>query len=279
MGKTKLDQITTIKHIFVVVNYNKTLMSLFSDNLRHLRNQKNISQQKLSEILLISRARYVPYENGTSEAPYEVLLRISKYFHVSVDLLLTVDLKKIPFDSLLKLGDNRILLPITVDAKGENMIEIIPHKAKAGYLTGYSDPEFIESLQHISLPFLGRGKYRTFAIEGDSMPPYKEGSFIVGEYVENLADIKEGTTYVFHTKNDGITYKRVRKKYGKGLIVKSDNIAYEPYTIKYAEIIDVWKFTCALATVESEPDNMDNLNFKQIVTELRKDIIEIKRKL
>jgi hypothetical protein len=44
------------------------------------------------------------------------------------------------------------LLP-TVDQQ-ENIIEIIPHKAQAGYLSGYADPEFIESLQHISLPFL-----------------------------------------------------------------------------------------------------------------------------
>jgi len=53
--------------------------------------------------------------------------------------------------------------------------------------------------------------------------------------------IKGGTTYVFHTKNDGITYKRADEKYNKGVIVKSDNVAYKSYPIKYAEIIDVWK--------------------------------------
>jgi hypothetical protein len=42
-------------------------------------------------------------------------------------------------EDLLKLGDNRILLPIT-DQQGENIIEIIPHKAQAGYLSGYADP-------------------------------------------------------------------------------------------------------------------------------------------
>lgn len=73
----------------------------------------------------------------------------------------------------------------------------------------------------------------------------------------------------FHVP-DGITYKRADKKYNKGVIVKSDNMAYKSYPIKYAEIIDVWKFTCALSIVESEPDNMDNLSFKEIVTELRK---------
>jgi hypothetical protein len=74
---------------------------------------------------------------------------MSYYFHVSIDILLSVDVQKIPIEDLLKL-DNRILLPITVDQQGENIIEIIPHKAQAGYLSGYADPEFIESF---SLPF------------------------------------------------------------------------------------------------------------------------------
>jgi hypothetical protein len=74
----------------------------------------------------------------------------------------SVDVQKIPIEDLLKLGDNRILLPITVDQQGENIIEIIPHKAQAGYLSGYADPEFIESLQHISLPFYETGNFVPF---------------------------------------------------------------------------------------------------------------------
>ena len=69
---------------------------------------------------------------------------------MSIDLLLGVNVQKVSFDELLQLEENRILLPIAVDPNGENFIEIIPHKARAGYLSGYSDPEFIESLQHVS---------------------------------------------------------------------------------------------------------------------------------
>jgi len=114
------------------------------------------------------------------------LLKISRYFHVSVDLLISVDLRKVPMQDLLKLEDNRILLPIMVDPNGNNFIEIIPHKARAGYLSGYADPEFIQNLDQISLPFLREGKYRAFPIEGDSMPPHQEGSFIIGSYIEQL---------------------------------------------------------------------------------------------
>ena len=32
-------------------------------------------------------------------------------------------------------------------------LKIVPHKALMGYLTGYSDSDYIEILQNISLPY------------------------------------------------------------------------------------------------------------------------------
>ena len=129
-------------------------MSLFSDNIRHLRMKKEVSQAIVAENLAITRDRLAKYEEGKSQPPFEILIKLSHYYHISIDLLLTADIRKVDIDGLMQLEDNRILLPIAVDREGENTIEIIPHKARAGYLSGYSDPEFIESLQHISLPFL-----------------------------------------------------------------------------------------------------------------------------
>jgi len=254
-------------------------MSLFSDNIKHLRTKEDISQDALAKLLNTSRSNYAKYELGMVEAPHRILLDISRHYKISLDLLLSVDVRKIDMGKLLKMEDNRILLPITVDKEGENIIEIVPYKAKAGYLTGYSDPEFIESLQYISLPFLKQGKYRAFPIEGDSMPPHREGSFVIGEYVENKADIKEGNTYVLLTKSEGIIYKRVHKKGSAAIILSSDNKAYKVYPVKFSEILEVWKFACSLSTKEYEPDNWDTQTLKEIVTELRREIIGVKDKL
>lgn len=92
-------------------------MSLFSDNLRVLRDKKNLTQEKLAESLKITRERYVKYEYGTSEAPYDVLKKIANFHHISIDLLLSVDIRKIPTEDLLKLEDNRLVLPIMVDSQ------------------------------------------------------------------------------------------------------------------------------------------------------------------
>ena len=59
------------------------------------------------------------------------------------------------------------------------MVEIVADGASAGYLRGYSDPEYIESLNSLKLPFLPIGKHRAFPIKGDSMLPIKSGSFII----------------------------------------------------------------------------------------------------
>ena len=251
-------------------------MSLFSDNIRFLRIQKNISQEKLATALLIARARYVKYESGTSEAPYDILKRISKFYHVSIDLLLNVDLRKIDMDGLLKLEDNRILLPITIDTGGENTIEIIPQKAKAGYLNGYSDPEFIEGLQQISLPFLKNGKFRAFPVSRDSMPPHRDGSFIIGKYVESLGEVRDGRTYILLTKNEGIVYKRLNKNGKNSLVLSSDNSFYEPYSVRASDVLEIWEYACSIATNEFEPDSLEPQSIRDMFNSLRNEIKALK---
>lgn len=253
-------------------------MSLFSDNIRHLRSKLEVSQTFVADSLEITRDRLAKYEEGKSQPPFPILVKISRYYHMSIDLLLTTDIRKINVEKLLKLDDNRILLPITVDSFGENMIEIIPHKARAGYLSGYSDPEFIESLQHISLPFLKNGKFRAFPVLGDSMPPHKSGSFIIGKYIENLGEVRDGKTYILLTKNEGIVYKRLNKNGKNSLILKSDNAFYEPYSIKASEILEIWEYACSIATSEFEPNEIPPENIRDILQGIRTEIKDLKTK-
>ena len=252
-------------------------MSLFSDNIRHLRVKKDISQEIVAEGLSITRDSLAKYEQGRSQPPYEILIKLSHYYHVSIDLLLTADIRKVDIEGLIQLEDNRILLPITVDTKGENVIEIIPHKARAGYLNGYSDPEFIEGLQHISLPFLSNGTYRAFPVSGDSMPPHKEGSFIIGRYVEKLGDVRDGRTYILLTKNEGIVYKRLNKNGKNSLMLVSDNTFYEPYTVKASEILEIWEYACSIATNEFEQDDIGPESIRDLLQGLRREVFALKK--
>lgn len=254
-------------------------MSILSENIRYLRSQTGTSQQKTADALLITRGRYAKYEDGASEPPVELLIKISRYFHVSIDLMVSADLRKISLKELMELPDNRILLPVKTDETGEKRIEIIPHKASMGYLEGYSDPEYIENLKNISLPFLGTGTYRAFPAEGDSMPPHKDGSLIVGKYLEKITELKAGKSYVFVTRSEGITYKRLVIVEEETITVAADNSFYEPYNIPLADVFEIWEYACSIATNEfiKEDFNTDEQQIIQMLKELKREVKELKR--
>lgn len=253
-------------------------MSLFSDNIKILRNKKSVTQQVVADGCRVPRDRYVKYEGGINLPPPDFLLAVSRYFHISIDILLSVDLRKIPVEDLLKLGDNRILLPIVVDQNGTNFIEIIPHKARAGYLTGYSDPEFIENLQQVALPFLGSGKMRAFPIGGDSMPPHTDKSFVVGRYVENLGEIKKDKTYIIITLSEGITYKRLNSKNEDSITVEPDNIIYSPYDIRLSDILEIWEYVAHIGQDDTKIP-LENASMNTLILEMSRDIKQLKNRL
>jgi len=64
-------------------------------------------------------------------------------------------------EQLQPLGDGRYALTA----------EFVPIKARAGYLLGYADPEYLETLPKYTatVDHMPKGKYRYFEAEGDSM--------------------------------------------------------------------------------------------------------------
>lgn len=223
-------------------------MSKVFSNLKYLRLQKGLSQEQLAESLGITRSRLGAYEENRNEPSIDLLITISDYFHVAVDALVRGDLTKTSLDGLMKIGKNRMLFPVVIDEDGRDAVELIPLKASAGYLKGYADPEYVERLPRMKLPFLPTGKHRAFPIKGDSMPPIKEGSFIVGKYVERFEDVKNGQTYIVVTKDDGLSYKRIfNLNIKKGFLeCHSDNKIYQPYKVNLRDIVELWEYTCSI---------------------------------
>jgi len=56
--------------------------------LKDLREDKDLTQQKMADMLKISRSAYSAYENGTNAVPIDVLIRLAKFYNTSVDYLL-----------------------------------------------------------------------------------------------------------------------------------------------------------------------------------------------
>ncbi len=233
-------------------------MNYIATNIKHLRSLKKLSQEALAVALEVPRSRIGSYEENRSAPSIEMLLAFSDFFKLPVDILLRNDLRKANDASFIELGNQRVLFPITVDEANENLIEIVPIKASAGYLNGYDDPEYIEQLQNIKLPFLPTGKHRAFPIKGDSMLPMKDGAFVIGKFIEDPNEISSGKTYVLLTLNDGMVYKRVYNQIDKNGTLKlvSDNTAYEPYEVSINEVIELWEFTCSINTQEYSEEEL-----------------------
>jgi phage repressor protein C with HTH and peptisase S24 domain len=136
---------------------------------------------------------------------------------------------------------------ITIDTQGNENVVMVPVRARAGYLNGYSDPTFIEKLPAYRLPGLNNGTFRLFEVEGLSMyPTLHGGDLIIGQNVEQLQDVRDDRVHVIITKNDCIVVKRVlnRIKKDNKLILKSDNYKdrdmYPSIVIDPVDVIEIW---------------------------------------
>lgn len=63
-------------------------MDTFGDRLRHLRNERNLHQSELGEMLELSPSAIGSYERNLREPSYDHLIKMADLFGVSLDYLL-----------------------------------------------------------------------------------------------------------------------------------------------------------------------------------------------
>ncbi len=56
--------------------------------IRNLREDRDLTQRELAEILCCSQRVYSDYEWGVLDIPTEILIRLADYYGVSVDYIL-----------------------------------------------------------------------------------------------------------------------------------------------------------------------------------------------
>ena len=256
-------------------------MSNLSKNIKHLRGLKKLTQESLAEELLVTRSRISSYEENRSSPTIDFLIDFSNYFKLPIDILIKNDLTKAKDVSFIEVGNKRVLFPITVDSENENLIEVVPSKASAGYLLGYDDPEYIEQLEKIKLPFLPTGKHRAFPIKGDSMLPMKDGSYVVAEFIEDIKEAKSGHSYIVVTKDDGMTYKRLENliEEKQSFLLKPDNPTYQSYEVPITEVLELWKFTCSINTQEYEEHELKLSSIIQMFNGLGVELEALKKSI
>jgi transcriptional regulator with XRE-family HTH domain len=264
-------------------------MSLISDNLKFLRKKINLTQEQMAQEIGIKRSLLGAYEEGRADPRISNLLKFAEIFAMPVDELISIDLsqtngtaskRKDSHNSKNKLR----VLSITVDKNDRENIELVPQKAAAGYLNGYADPEYIEELPKFNLPVLPKNStYRAFEISGDSMLPLRSGTIIVGQFVEDIAGIKNGKTYVFVTRDEGVVYKRVFKYSDNTELFcfASDNRQYSTYDVSAKDIVEIWEARAFISMEFPDPSDEEEISLKRladIVLDLQQEVIKLKDK-
>ena len=262
----------------------------FSSNIKLLRKRKGRTQDDVAFALKMKRPTLSGYENEVSLPTIQALMAFSRYYGVAIDTLLKIDLQTLTesqFSQLERGGDvylkgsNLRVLATTVNNSNEENIELVTEKAKAGYTTGFADPEFISELPVFHLPFLSKQKkYRTFQLNGDSMLPIPDGSYVTGEFVQDWNTLINGHGYIILTIDEGIVFKIVENLLEKEhkLRLFSLNPIYEPFEVHAPEIKEIWKFVNYISSEIPDP-MIPSEELIRTVAGLKKDLNILKSRM
>ncbi|MDX5339143.1 MAG: helix-turn-helix domain-containing protein [Cyclobacteriaceae bacterium] len=254
-------------------------MSYLASNLRFLRKQKGITQNDLADQLDVQRTMISAYEDGRSEPKLTTLQKICELLEVGMEELIEHDIEMKGRRALQKRGLN--ILTIAAREDDRENITLVPQKASAGYLNGFADPEFMESLPQFHLPNLSRqATYRAFELAGDSMLPLVPGTIVIGAYLDQLKAIKSGQTYVLVTQTEGVVYKRVFNYLAENgkLFLVSDNDHYKPYEVRGEDVLEIWEAKAFISTDFPNPgDKKKPLSLDDLGDMIRDIQLDLKR--
>ncbi|MGV3642188.1 MAG: XRE family transcriptional regulator [Adhaeribacter sp.] len=255
---------------------------MVDQNLKILRKKLGFTQAQLAEKLGVKRSLIGAYEEGRAEPKLSTLVNIARLFEISLDQLITQDLSAEQPAALVVQHikpENFRVLAITVDQENKEFIELVPQKASAGYLNGYADPEFIEELPRFRLPMLSTlGTHRAFEIKGDSMLPIASGTVIIGRYIDDWSEIKDGTPCIVVSQNEGVVFKRVYNKIKNSAMLRlhSDNPVFDPYEVPVEEVNEIWEAKAFISSTFPIADfSLSKLT--SIVMDLQQEVIKLKK--
>lgn len=255
-------------------------MNNLGKNITFLRKKNNITQSSIGLAIGKHANTISNWEHDISMPNVDELVKLSNILGITVDILIKEDLNNVHLSDILENPENvhlnvhlpvhlnpkkekkpnkveieqnegnRMPIVVTMDSNGRDNVVMVPSKARAGYLNGFGDPDFISHLPVYNLPGLKNGLFRMFEIEGSSMyPTLNSGDIAITRNVEQLRDIRDDRVHVIVTRSEGLVIKRVLNRLDKDgkLILKSDNYKerelYPTLVIDPEDVIEIWYCT------------------------------------
>lgn len=264
----------------------ETIFSNIKERILHYTDYKGFKKDKFFSDLGVTYGNFKGKAKEKSLSSDVLAKIVTSYPEINLEWLLTGKgemISKKEDISMLKDDEIELKQPqiITVDSHNEDNIVLVPQKLKAGYLTGYNNPDFIQKLPTYRMPGINNGIFRMFEIEGNSMfPTLPNKSYVVGQFVENWeTGIKDNKIYAIISNEieDGIVKRCINRisKYNN-LICKSDNRRNFPtQNITPSSIKEVWEIKLHLNFQLPDPadiyDRMDDLEAE--LQEMKRQIL------
>lgn len=219
----------------------------FCSRIKYLLDKKGVTPYVVAAKTGVSQATLSRILNNTTARPsMRSVELLAKYFDVSAEWLLTGN------------GEMQVAPVVKSDAREKAVEEfvyvpMVPIRAKAGYLIGFGDKEYIETLP--TVPVITdrafHGKYRCFEVEGDSMDDGTRDALCDRDVVMAREVKKELWQYKLHIHDwefvivhkEGILIKRiVEHDVEDGVIVcHSLNPLFGPdFTLSLADVYELY---------------------------------------
>ena len=269
----------------------KEILPNIKDRVLYLAENKEISKQDFFRKTGLKYSNFTGKSKEsdlTSKSVAEILL---KYPDVSPEWLLTGNGEMLRSQEALAVKPPRVeiiepikiegrnLMPkvVVVDDEDNDRIPLVSVKAQAGYLEGYEDCNYIEELPTYSLPEMRNGTFRMFQVNGFSMyPTLQDGSYVIGEFVENWEWLSDNRVCVVVTERDGVIVKRVinRAKERGFLYCKSDNRDYKHIKVMLEDVKEIWECKAHISF-----EFLDPITNYQKIAELEVNVSELQDKI
>lgn len=207
-------------------------------DLKEVRNRLEMTQTELAEKLGVSMRTVQNWEKGINKIPKSaitVLLSLEKNTEISHQL------------------NDISVTYLSAETSSIMHVPLVNQYAYAGYMAGFGDPEYIESLPRI--PFVldkeYRGQYLCFEVKGDSMETdtdesIPEGSILLcrsvrQDYWKSQLHIKKWDFVIVH-REKGIVVKRIIKHDVEAGIITlhSLNSFYSDYDVHLKDVQQIF---------------------------------------
>lgn len=154
-------------------------------------------------------------------------------------------------------------------------IQWVARNKQDEYIANFQNPGYLNALPLFQLPNLPSGYYRAFESGEDFTYP---GSILVGTFIRNWYDIKDGMQYVFLLRNHGLIYRNVfnQVKTAGILLLTSDNASIEDLEIPLQDVLEVWEVK-AFVSVQMPVPQPSLERVAQLVDELQMELSQYRQ--